>query len=303
MKPVPAIVEPAQIDVDLAAEQIIVAIAGIRDADGTAGRHQQKADAARETAHLRRLEVGRILLKVRPTFIPASGPKAKGWSEFLKRVGLDDSTALRYMELARTGKVHGQASSSQDSPHVREIGDKPANVHGGSGETERGKYCTPKKWADAVGPWDLDPFSNPGSHIVSTERCMLEDGGDGLVEGDPGSYRCGADGEVKHAGADARVFLQPPYDLVEEAIAHYKHTRFCALLRFAPDVAWFAAMWPHVEVVAIPFGERLPFEIDGVEADGAPFPHAFYYACEDDVTPTMRALCLIWRVEHETTNT
>jgi hypothetical protein len=37
---------------------------------------------------------------------------------------------------------------------------KKANVFGATGkkEKERGTWCTPKNWAEAVGPWDLDPF-------------------------------------------------------------------------------------------------------------------------------------------------
>lgn len=354
MKPEIAIVQPAPVDVDAAAEHIIVALAGEKDATRTAERHEQLGAAARETAKVRRLEVGRWLNKVRPTW-PASGPKAKGWSEFLARVKLDDSTAVRYMEAARTSSVHGEPtrpSSPQDSAHERPVsrisgGDvkpdaaaqpalvpglpsmteeqllealaqldpvarkrirralRPANVHGGSGEDERGKYCTPKKYAEAAGPWDLDPFSNRHSHIVSHHRCMLEDGGDGLVAGVAGTYRT-ADGRERIANADTRVWIQPDYRIVLEVIAHYGHTRFCALLRFAPDTKWFALMWPLVAAIAIP-RERLPFETpDGVivegadegEAAGAPFPHVFFYSNERDITPAIRELCIVLRVEN-----
>jgi len=57
-----------------------------------------------------RIEVGVLLAKVRATF-PASGSKAKGWGEFLARVKIDDSTAVRYMEAARA------SSCPQDSAH------------------------------------------------------------------------------------------------------------------------------------------------------------------------------------------
>lgn len=181
-----------------------------------------------------------------------------------------------------------------------------ANVHGASGERKRGAYCTPKKYADAVGPWDLDPFTNPRSHIVAAERCMLEDGGDGFGDrSQPGAYRVGASGEIKIATADTRVWIQPDYRFVLEAIEHYGHTRFCALLRFAPDTEWFALLWPLVRVVAIPVGERIAFEGEGEseeDAEGAPFPHAFFFADERDLTDELRSMCLVWRVEHQPTN-
>ncbi|MGE5801582.1 MAG: hypothetical protein ACM358_04955 [Gemmatimonadota bacterium] len=296
MKPVAAIVEPA-FDVELSFSKISVSLAGERDAENSAKRHEGLAANARETAALRRRETGLELLKIRGAW-PKHGPGSSGWTDFLKRLRLDDSTALRYMEQARTSPIHGQPGNATQKPSVSGT---PANVHGGSGEVKRGTYCTPKKYAEAVGPWDLDPFSNPRSHIVATHRCMLEDGGDGLLDAEPGLFRAGGDALPRVAESTWRVFIQPDYQFVEEAIAHYKHTRFCALLRFAPDTGWFAAMWPHVRVLAIPT-ERIPFEApDGIEADGAPYPHAFYYADERDVTDAIRALCIVLRVEHPNT--
>lgn len=359
MKPIPAIVELAQVDVDAAAEHIIVALAGERDAVRSAERHEQLGSAARETSKVRRLEVGRWLNKVRPTW-PASGPKARGWSEFLVRVKLDDSTAVRYMNDAKVGVVHGEPSgkgSPQDSAHDRELSqttddDEPAdvlgqqrntppfrqqtrddliqalgrlspedrkfvlkatraNVKGGSGEEDRGTWCTSKEWAAAVGPWELDPFSNPRSHIASVTRCMLEDGGDAFGGGPPGGARPGlylagnAHGAQPTSGvADelTRVWIQPPYELVAEAIAHYGHTRFCALLRWSPDVkAWFPQLWERTAVVCHPWCERMEFEPPpGVPSSGdMPYPHALYYAHEADVTDEVRARCIVWRVDHD----
>lgn len=308
MKPIPAIVEPAQIDVDLVAEQVIVALAEQRQAETSAARHEQQAAAARETARMRRIEIGKHLLRVRAAW-PERGPNAKGWTAFLARVRLDDSTAHRYMQEARDPDGFSQRQRA-----VRENsggdGPEPANVHGGSGEPTRGTYCTPAKYAAAVGPWDLDPFSNPRSHVESAIRCMLENDGDGLADLTlPGSWIAGGEPDMRCAprprisgvaDENTRVWIQPPYGIVEAVIAHYGHTRFCALLRFAPDTAWFRALWPRVCVIAIP-RERIPFEADGVEADGAPFPHVLYYADERDVTPAIRELCIVLRVEHPNT--
>jgi hypothetical protein len=346
-----AIIEAA-IDVDLCAEQIIVALAGERDADGSAARHEQLGQAARATQRMRRLEIGAALLKARGAW-PISGPKAKGWSEFLARVKLDDSTAVRYMHEARTGKVHGEQPDG-DSAHrpprepnldrdsdddtgpritpleqpgdlapfraltesdiVQALARLPAdvqkrilragkaNVTGGSGDVSRGKWCTPKALAEAVGPWDLDPFSSPRSHVAAVHRCMLEDGGDGFGGGGGyGRYR-ERSREIEEAEAHTRVWIQPPYELVLDAIQHYGHTRFGALLRWAPDTEWFARLWPLVHAVAFPIGARLEFEPpEGIEASSNPYPHALYYADDRDVTQEVCALCIVWRVEHTTT--
>lgn len=186
-----------------------------------------------------------------------------------------------------------------------------ANVAGGSGEKERGTWCTPKALALAVGSWDLDPFSNPRSHILAANRCMLENSGDGFGDGSgPGSYRV-ANRAAEYAGPETRVWIQPPYErqFVVDVVDHYKHTRFCALLRWSPDVVgWFARLWPRVAVVAFPRGERVAFEpppgLEDKAGAGSPHSHALYYADERDVTDEVRAMCIVWRVEHdETTNT
>lgn len=355
MKPIPAIVEPAQIDVSLCEQQILVALAGERDADIAAKRHQQQADAARETGKARRLEVGRLLAKVRGAW-PERGPNAKGWGEFLKRVGIAESTARMYIDeyrdpagfaekrrdSAKTPEQEAAADDDderpvevlgqeRDAPPFRQLTETDlvqaiarldpdarkriataarANPKGGSGEAERGTWCTSKEWAHAVGPWELDPFSNPRSHILSAVRCMLEDGGDAFGGGQPGKppgvYLTGnAHGAQPASGAAdelTRVWIQPPYELVADAIAHYGHTRFCALLRWSPDVkAWFPELWRRTAVVCHPWCERMEFEPPpGIDKSGdMPFPHALYYAHEADVTDEVRARCLVWRVDHD----
>lgn len=185
------------------------------------------------------------------------------------------------------------------------------NVKGGSGDEDRGTWCTAKDWAVAVGAWDLDPFSNPRSHILSAVRCMLEDGGDAFGGGKPGEtpglYLTGTSGlqPGRSAVADelTRVWIQPPYELVAAAIAHYGHTRFCALLRWSPDVkAWFPELWRRTAVVAHPWCERMEFEPPpGVDKSGdMPFPHALFYAHEGDITDAVRARCIIHHINHDT---
>jgi hypothetical protein len=319
VKPIPAIVEKAQVDVDLVEKQLAVALAGERDARNSAERHEKLGEAARATEQARRTEIGRLLLKARGAW-PERGPNAKGWGEFLKRVQLDDSTAHRYMQEAKDPSFLSRQRAVRENSGAGESGPAPVNGNGGSGDPARGTYCTPAKYAAAVGAWDLDPFSNPRSRIVSRESCQLERGDNGLLDPElPGSYLlAGADRPTepfdiesddaivaaaargrRRATESTRVWIQPPYSIVEAAIAHYGHTRFCALLRFDPSTEWFAVLWKLTRVVAIPFGERLEFEgPPDIETSANPYPHAFYYADERDVTPAIRELCIVLRVEH-----
>jgi hypothetical protein len=337
VRPIPAIVEPAQIDIDKIAEQIIVAGADLAGVERSIARLTGQLETARATAEQRRLDIGRWLVKARPQW-PERGPNAKGWGEFLKRVGLEQATAWRYMELAKPQDFMHAHETSEDEddtgPRIRPIagtGEQPpfrqlteddlvqslgrltadarkrvldaarTNVKGGSGETARGTWCTSADWAAAVGPWEVDPFSNPRSHVAAVRRCMLEEGGNGLLDlAVPGSYS--APPTFGRADELTRVWIQPPYELVAEAIAHYGHTRFCALLRWSPDVkAWFPALWKRTAVVCHPFCERMEFEPPpGVPSSGEmPFPHALYYAHEADVTDEVRARCIVWRIDHD----
>lgn len=213
MKPIPAIVEPAQVDVEGIAQQIIVALADERHAETSATRFEQQATAARETARMRRLEIGRWLLKVRGAW-PKSGPSAKGWSAFLARVKLDDSTAVRYMDAARTSAVHGdgagtggrpdradppdrdsaqQADVSQisESELADRIGKLDADARGrimrslrssvaSERNGDRDAYCTPPEITALLPEVDLDPCSNPRSTVRAQTTYSLEANQNGL---------------------------------------------------------------------------------------------------------------------------
>ena len=174
---------------------------------------------------------------------------------------------------------------------------KPGNVRGKSGEIARGAWCTPKHVAIAVGPFDVDPFSNPYSHIVSDVRCMLEDGGNGLHDPKvPGTWHEGASRRVGCAGADSRVWIQPPYSIVNRALDHYGHTRFTALLRFDPRVDWFKRLYRLSSLVCV-FWE-IEFEPppgSGVTGGGNSFPHALFYRDASDVTDDVLRLCIAWK--------
>lgn len=195
------------------------------------------------------------------------------------------------------------------------------NVRGGTGDLERGKYCTSEKWAGYVGPWDLDPFTNSRSHIEAAVHCMLERGDNGfgaeLAEKRiPGQYLARrtvgrftgllGKGEVSRRGdvlaiatECTRVWIQPDYQFVDEAIGHYGHTRFCALLRFDPRTAWWQRLVILVRrrrgMICIPRGVFNFESPPGVPASSNSFPHALYYADERDVTRAVLRRCESYR--------
>lgn len=339
MKPSAAIVQKAVVNIDLLAEQIIVALGDERHADSSARRHAQLGEAAAEAARIKRVEIGRLLAKARGVWPERGKPPAgvKGsWSEFLARVGMSQVTAWKYMELAGFVANHPREDGTptptqreagidkrplsgdrreQPDPPVREVTEaevtafmakqnptdrarilktwRPANVSGGSGETDRGSWCTSKLWAERVGSWDLDPFSNPRSHIVSERRCMLEDGGNGLLDlAVPGSYS--APPKFGRADETTRVWIQPPYSILERVIEHYGHTRFCALLRLDSSTEWFAALWERTKVIALAKGTREFFEPPpNTPSSTNPQPHALYYSDPRDITPAIAESCIV----------
>lgn len=304
--------EVAIVELDTAphAAAIQAAMQTLREARQHEGRAAERLVTAQQATARARLDLGRVLAAARELW-PTRGPRAKGWGEFLAEQRVDQDVALDAMQYA--GFVEERFPGTSENvpgnlPTLHEAGldprprqDKPANVFGGSKDPNRGKYCTPKKWADAVGCWGLDPFSNPRSHIVADRRCMLEDGGNGLLDKAVlGSYS--APPAFGRADESTSVWIQPPYEIVDEAIAHYGHTRFCALLRWAPDTDWFELIWKLTRVVCFPL-ERLDFEPPpGIQTSANPFPHAFYYSHFDLVTDEMRKACLVWHVQHGLSN-
>jgi hypothetical protein len=199
---------------------------------------------------------------------------------------------------------------------------------------QRGAWCSPKKYTDAASslhPFDADPFTNPRSHLKARWLCMLERGDDGFglarrdVKGtiyvNPANCAvcCGTGCSVdpnlqltdENAGtwplvdctacgyivltAQHRVWIQPPYDIVLEVIAHLGHTRLVALLRLDTSTEWFDQLFGICEVIMVPRGDRIEFDPPpGVEGDANPFPHGLYYARAEDVPVAISALCYAW---------
>lgn len=170
------------------------------------------------------------------------------------------------------------------------------NVRGGSRDPNRGTWCTPKPVALALGPFDLDPFSNPRSHIVSGYSCQLERGDDGF-----GSDRSDTPGMFfvnnRHhlATADTRVFIQPPYSIVLRALRHYLHTRWCALLRFDPRPEWFDVVYDASSLVCVLRGIEFEPPPGVPKGGGNSFPHALFYRRAEDVTPEVLAMSIAWK--------
>jgi hypothetical protein len=168
------------------------------------------------------------------------------------------------------------------------------NPAGGSGDKEgRDSACTPKWLAELLGKFDLDPCSNPRSHVQAQKRLMLESGDDGLwlydKTGEPGLIK---ERQIRGKGANdfygidrtaiigktCYVFINPPYarGQVIRWVKHWRHTRFCFLLRWDPSTEWFGELICHCTHVWFP-ARRINFEPPpGVTFSSNPFPHALY---------------------------
>lgn len=170
------------------------------------------------------------------------------------------------------------------------------NVRGKSGDPTRDAWVTRQQVAVAIGRVDVDPFSNPNSHIIADRACMLEDGGDGFGGGrlDLGAYKVGGKFPL-HGTADenTKTFIQPGYSFTMRALRHYERTRYIALLRFDPRVDWFKWLYTRVEAIRVLWDAS--FEPPpGVTPSSNSFPHALYYRDARDVTDAVRALTFGW---------
>jgi hypothetical protein len=149
-------------------------------------------------------------------------------------------------------------------------------------EPDRDEWVTPRKLAHMIGSWDLDPCSNPWSHILATRRFSLRHGQCGIALS-------------RFVPVSWRVFVNPPFShgQVIRFVRAYRHTRFCFLVRHDPSTDWWAELWPHVGMMATPM-ERVAFEPPpGVEEapGGSPFPHVLLYARAEDATEAVRRSC------------
>ena len=314
MKDIAAIIAPAPVD-DVAAEQVIVWRDEERQADASGARHEQLGAAARATAMLRKLQIGELCAKQRAKW-PASGPRARGWGEWLARAKLDDSTAWRYIEAWKTrNKPDGEGDVGEPSQpadvrgksETRDDSDRdvtPANMAPTLSlapdpapdpaleievEPDRDSWCTPPWITEPIGTFDLDPCSNARSTVKSSNRFSIEDGIDGLAH-------------AEDVSADWRTFINPPYSDVPPWIAAYAHTRFCFLLKLDTSTRWFADLFALTQLILIP-RKRVSFVpppgVPPEKAKAQQFPHALFYAHHEDATDAIRALCWSWRVDRD----
>ena len=265
---------------------------------------EKKLEDSRQAAQMRRLEIGRALIKARAS-LPKRGSKDEGWGAFLEAVEIDPSTAWRYMQLAdhvatlpegapvptygelglvsKEGPQQPDAPPPTDADAPREADDRATSDEP---EVDRDTWCTPKWIADALGQVDLDPCSNERSHIQAKVKFDLANDVDGLAN-------------AAGIGKSWRVFVNPPYSDVRPWIDAYAHTRFVFLLKFDPSTKWFARLMELTETVLIPKGTRVAFEPPpGVDGIANPFPHALFFAKAEDVPPELLERCFPqWRIE------
>lgn len=221
-------------------------------------------------------------------------------------------------------------------------------------EEQRGAWCSPPEWTERCterGPFDVDAFTNPRSTLKARLKCMLERGDDGFgldKRSTPGTFYinpehctdCAGTGSIRFPFEHANVpvacpscgyqvadeettfWFQPPYDIVLEALAHYGHARFTALLRLDTSTVWFQLMFwgiatpeegaklakalkryapgngvcpPLCEVVMVPRRERVEFvPPPGVPSSTNPYPHGLYYKRAADVPPAVQSECYAW---------
>ena len=114
MRDVAAIVQPA-FDIDRIQREVAAAVIALQDAERVEKAATEKAERSREEAARRRLDLGRMLVEARKAW-PSRGPKAKGWGEFLLKVGIAERTAQKYMQFA--GHVEISASNEDEAETV-----------------------------------------------------------------------------------------------------------------------------------------------------------------------------------------
>lgn len=139
--------------------------------------------------------------------------------------------------------------------------------------------CTPRDLALALGSFDLDPCTNPRSHIQARRTCMLEHGQDGLAEVWSGSVFCNGP-------------FSDPLPWCERLRAH--RDPWCSLWKLDPTTAW----WTQLMLAGAswaPFRKRLRFEKPG-NVGGAEFPCALVWR---DWEPPLAALSWLWEPRRE----
>jgi hypothetical protein len=295
----PAIYEPAitQLVADGRA-----AVAELHEAEEACRKLEKKLGEGREAAQMRRLELGRLLVKVRAMY-PRRGTAEAGWKAYLEAIEVDDSTAHRWMEMVKNPAATSHEELLRRSEGPQPDPDAPIGDEDDAGPelardqgapvlepaVDRDTWCTPKWITEALGQVDLDPCSNERSTVRSKVSFRLERGEDGLER-------------APTIGKSWSVFLNPPYSDVSPWIQAYGHTRFVFLLKFDPSTKWFEDLIAKTALVLFPRRTRVEFEAPpGVEHSGSnPFPHALFFAKAEDATEALLERCYVARLESTT---
>jgi DNA N-6-adenine-methyltransferase (Dam) len=136
-------------------------------------------------------------------------------------------------------------------------------------------WCTPKSLAELLGPFDLDPCSNPRSHILSRTSLMLENGENGLQTSWWGS-----------------VFVNGPYSNPLpwcNRLEAYTGP-WCALWKLDPTTLWWSRLIRNGAYWA-PFRSRIKFERPDKPSLTANFPSVLVYRVWE---PSQELLKLLW---------
>lgn len=140
LTPIPALIQPA-IDIEQISKEIAAKQAELKAKEEIEKRDQEAAEEAKEasisarnvsvvkaktarkskaSADHERLELGRLLMQARKAW-PERGPKAKGWGEFLAKMGIEEQSARNYMQLAGYVNISKPDESGLEIPSRREI--------------------------------------------------------------------------------------------------------------------------------------------------------------------------------------
>lgn len=322
----PAIIEHAQGEHETAVRD---AFSALREAEAQEVTAARRAESARDDAARRRLELGKALVRARGAW-PASGPRARGWGEFLDREGIEERTAQRYMQLA--GYVASTTAEIPDTsapvsgisvptyaeagiaiaPLVTEVARAPNDPHAALHVEPVAMASSAAPAADAApeiyGPKpDRDGWCTPRDIAIAL----------GAWDVDPCSNarahiiaetRLRFDLDQAQDGIalaptfapTTRSFVNCPYSRgqVIRWIRAYAHTQFCFLLKLDPSTEWFAELYAMTALILIPRGERIEFEPPpGAEASSNQFPHGLFFKRLEDATPEIRALCFEWVIQ------
>lgn len=133
------------------------------------------------------------------------------------------------------------------------------------------EWCTPAWLATLVGRFDLDPCSNPMSHVNSYATCMRGHGVDHRLNS------IADDGLSLDWSSFRSVWLNPPYSNVGPwavKLSEY-FGPWCALLKLDPTTRWWATLMRTNPTIA-PFRKRIKFE--GAQSMSANFPSVLLFS-------------------------